>query len=205
MAIIGTTGKVTGSAEAPTSRGGGSSRPPRASFRIGLIADTHGLLRPEAKAFLEHADGIVHAGDIGSAGVLHELRTLAAVYAVRGNNDTEGWAARIPERRTVRLGGLRIYLVHDRAELAKRPAPGGSRVIITGHSHKPCIETWDGALFVNPGSAGPRRFNLPVAAGEIEIRGERLHVRLIDLSTRRALPGLSARLVISAGREMRHV
>ena len=82
---------------------------------------------------------------------------------------------------------------------------GGSRVIITGHSHKPCIETWDGALFVNPGSAGPRRFNLPVAAGEIEIRGERLHVRLIDLSTRRALPGLSARLVISAGREMRHV
>ena len=86
----------------------------------------------------------------------------------------KAWAARFPERRTLRLGGLRIYVMHDRAELAKRPAPGGSRVIITGHSHKPLLETWDGALFVNPGSAGPRRFNLPVAIGEIEIRGRAL-------------------------------
>jgi uncharacterized protein len=153
-------------------------------------------LRAEAKAFLEHSDCIVHAGDIGSASVLRELRTLAALYAVRGNNDTEGWAARIPERRTLRFGGVRIHLLHDRAELAKRPAPSGSRVIIAGHSHKPLIETWEGGLLVNPGSAGPRRFSLPIAAGEIEIRGDRLHVRLLDLSTRRPLPGLSAMLAL---------
>lgn len=127
---------------------------------------------------------------------MRELRTLAPLYAVRGNNDTEDWAARIPERRTLRLGGVRIHIVHDRAELAQRPAPGGSRLIITGHSHKPLIEAWDGVLLVSPGSAGPRRFRLPIAAGEIEIRGERLHVRLLDLSTRRPLPGLSATLAL---------
>jgi putative phosphoesterase len=153
-------------------------------------------LRPEAKTFLERADGIVHAGDIGTAAVLRELRALAPLYAVRGNNDPELWAARIPERRTLQLGGVRIHILHDRAELAARAAPGGSRVIIAGHSHKPLIEKWDGGLLVNPGSAGPRRFNLPVAAGEIEIRGDRLHVRLLDLSTRRPLPGLSATLAL---------
>jgi putative phosphoesterase len=172
-------------------------RPPRAAaFRIGLIADTHGLLRPEAKVFLEHSDCIIHAGDIGTASVFRELRALASVYAVRGNNDTEKWASRIPERRTLHLNGVRIYLLHDRAELAVRPAPSGSRVIIVGHSHRPLIEPWDGGLLVNPGSAGPRRFNLPIAAGEIEIRGERLHARVVDLSTGRSLPGLSATLDI---------
>ena len=204
--IAGTTGEATGSAEIPAARGRGSSGPPRASsFRIGLISDTHGLLRPEAQAFLEDSDCIVHAGDIGSASVLRELRTLAAVYAVRGNNDTEGWAARIPERRTLRLGGVRIHVLHDRAELAERPAPAGCRVIIAGHSHKPLIETWPGgALLVNPGSAGPRRFSLPVAAGQIEIRGDRLRVRLLDLVTHRSLSELGIRLAGSAGREMRH-
>jgi uncharacterized protein len=157
-----------------------------------LISDTHGLLRPQAKAFLEGADCIVHAGDIGAANVLRELRAIASLYAVRGNNDDERWAARIPERRTVRLGGARIHVLHDRAELAEWPPPSGTHVIIAGHSHKPLIETWDGALLVNPGSAGPRRFSWPVAAGEIAIRGERLHVRLLDLATRRPLPGLSA-------------
>jgi putative phosphoesterase len=153
-------------------------------------------LRAEAKAFLEHSDCIVHAGDIGASSILRELRTLAPVYAVRGNNDTEGWAARLPERRTLRLGGVRLYVVHDRAELAERPAPGGSRLIITGHSHKPLIEAQGDALLVNPGSAGPRRFRLPIAAGEIEIRGERIEVRLLDLMTRRPLPGLSTPLAL---------
>jgi hypothetical protein len=153
-------------------------------------------LRPEATAFLEHSDGIIHAGDIGAASVLRELRTLGSLYAVRGNNDSEDWAAGIPERRTLRLGGVRIHVLHDRAALAERPAPRGSRVIIAGHSHKPLIEIWDGNLFVNPGSAGPRRFSLPVAAGEIEIRGERLQVRLLDLTTRRPLPGLTATLTL---------
>lgn len=153
-------------------------------------------MRPEAKAFLEHSNCIVHAGDIGSASVLRELRALASLVAVRGNNDTESWAARIPERRTLRLGGVRIHVLHDRADLAEEPAPRGSRVIIAGHSHRPLIETWGGGLLVNPGSAGPRRFSLPVAAGAIEIRGERLHVRLLDLSTLRPLPGLSATLAL---------
>jgi uncharacterized protein len=153
-------------------------------------------LRSEAKAFLEHSDCIVHAGDIGAASVLRELRTLATLYAVRGNNDTERWAARIPERRTLQLAGVRIYILHDRAELAERPPPRGSRVIIVGHSHKPLIETWDGGLLVNPGSAGPRRFSLPVAGGEIEIRGERVYVRLLDLLTHRPLPGLNAMLAL---------
>ena len=124
----------------------------------------------------------MHAGDIGASSVLRELRTLAPLYAVRGNNDTAGRAARLAERRTLRLGGVRLHVLHDRAELAERPAPSGSRLIITGHSHKPLIEAWDGALLVNPGSAGPRRFRLPIAAGEIQIRGERLHVRLWDLT-----------------------
>jgi putative phosphoesterase len=153
-------------------------------------------LRPEAKAFLEHSDCIVHAGDIGASSILRDLRMLAPLYAVRGNNDTEAWATRVPERRTLRLGDIRIHVVHDRAELAERPAPGGSRLIIAGHSHRPLIEAWEGALLVNPGSAGPRRFRLPIAAGEVEIRGERLHVRLLDLSTRRLLPGLSATLAL---------
>ncbi len=161
-----------------------------------MISDTHGLLRAEAKAFLEGSDYIVHAGDIGAAGVLRELRALAPLYAIRGNNDDESWAGRIPERRTVRLGGVRIHVLHDRTELAARPPPGGARVIITGHSHKPLIESWNGALLVNPGSAGPRRFSLPVAAGEIAIRGERLYVRILDLATRRPLPGLSATLTL---------
>jgi uncharacterized protein len=143
----------------------------------------------------------VHAGDIGAPSVLRELRTLAPLYAIRGNNDTERWAARLPERRTLRLGGVRIHVVHDRAELAELPAPGGSRLIITGHSHKPLIEAHEGTLLVNPGSAGPRRFRLPVAAGEIEIRGERLHVRILDLSTRRSLAGLSASLAQEPGRD----
>jgi uncharacterized protein len=196
VAITTITGKATGSVEVPTSRGRGASPPRASSLRIGLISDTHGLLRPEAKAFLEHSDCIIHAGDIGAARVLRELRALASLYAIRGNNDIEPWAARIPERRTLRLAGVRIHIVHDRAELAERPAPSGSRLIIAGHSHKPLIETWDGGLLVNPGSAGPRRFGLPVAAGEIEIRGERLRVRLLDLSTRRPLPGLSATLAL---------
>jgi uncharacterized protein len=153
-------------------------------------------LRPEAKAFLEHSDCIVHAGDIGASSILRELREIAPLYAVRGNNDTEAWAARLPERRTLRLGGVRLYVVHDRAELAERPAPGGSRLIITGHSHQPLIEARGDVLCVNPGSAGPRRFRLPIAAGEIEIRGKRLQVRLLDLSTHRPLPGLSAALAL---------
>jgi putative phosphoesterase len=200
-ATAGTTGEVTGSAEIAASRGRGSGEPPRASsFRIGLISDTHGLLRPEAKAFLEGSDSIIHAGDIGSPNVLRELRALAPLYAVRGNNDIEAWAVRIPERRTLRLGGVRIHVLHDRAELAEQPVPKDCRVIIAGHSHKPLIEPCNGGLFVNPGSAGPRRFSLPVALGEIYIRGDRFQARILDLATGRAL----AELAVMRSCEMRH-
>lgn len=189
-------------------RGRGAPAPPRAlspkarlAVRVGLIADTHGLWRPEARAFLEGSHRILHAGDIGAASVLAELRQLAPLAAVRGNNDTQAWAARIPEMRSVRIGGVRMHLLHDRAALRASgsvPAPraGAPRIIITGHSHQPLIESGEGVLFVNPGSAGPRRFKLPVTAGEIEIRADCVLVSIVDLLTGRALPGLSARLAI---------
>jgi uncharacterized protein len=202
-AIIGTTGAVIGNAEPVTSRGRGAPAPPRASspserlaIRVGLISDTHGLLRPEARAFLDGADRILHAGDIGDRSVLDELRALAPLVAVRGNNDLQAWGARLPATRTLRIGGVGIYLLHDRAELRERAPPSKVRVIVTGHSHRPLIEKRDGVLFVNPGSAGPRRFKLPVAAGEIEIRTDRVRARIVDLLTGRPLPGLSATLAI---------
>jgi uncharacterized protein len=138
----------------------------------------------------------VHAGDIGSPEVLGELRALAALYAIRGNNDTDPWALRVPERRNLRLGGVRIHVLHDRAELGRRPAPRGSRIIVVGHSHKPLIEPYEEGLLVNPGSGGPRPRAGPVTAGEIEIRHDRLRVRLVDLSTRRPLPGAHATLAL---------
>jgi putative phosphoesterase len=157
---------------------------------VGLIADTHGLLRPEAQAFLEGSKRIVHAGDIGDSRILKALRAVAAVSAVRGNNDTEPWAARLPESRLLTIGLVRIYVIHIRANLGKPPA--GVHVVITGHSHTPVLEMRDGVLFVNPGSAGPRRFKLPVAAGELRIQGRTIRARVVDLTTGRALADLTA-------------
>ena len=130
-----------------------------------MISDTHGLLRPEALKYLRGADHIIHAGDIGAPEVLDELRKLAPVIAVRGNNDRAGWARRVPLEVDIALGGVRIRVVHDIADLAGT----GFRAVITGHSHKPKVEERDGVLYVNPGSAGPRRFTLPVSAGELKI------------------------------------
>jgi putative phosphoesterase len=137
--------------------------------RVGLIADTHRLLRPEAVAFLRGSDFIVHAGDVGDVAVLEELANLAPVTVVRGNNDKGAWADSISQRAVLQVDDVRIYVLHDLAELDLDPVAAGFRVVVFGHSHRPLIETWDGVLYFNPGSAGPRRFKLPISVGELRI------------------------------------
>jgi putative phosphoesterase len=149
--------------------------------RIGLIADTHGLLRPEALDYLAGSDHIVHAGDIGGPELLERLAAIAPLTVVRGNNDTAAWARAIPETARLDPGGVGVYVIHDIKELGIDPAADGVRVVVSGHSHKPaCIER-DGVLYVNPGSAGRRRFTLPVAAGELLVEGGQVEVRLVTL------------------------
>lgn len=142
-------------------------------MRIGLISDTHGLLRPEAMQALTGVEQIIHAGDIGGPEILDGLRGLAPVHAVRGNNDRGGWAEPIPPRLTLELDGVRICVLHDVSELDADLEAGKAefRVVIAGHSHKPRVVERDGVLFVNPGSAGPRRFTLPVTVGYLIVAG----------------------------------
>lgn len=135
----------------------------------GLISDTHGLLRPEAKRALAGVDVIIHAGDIGAPGLLEELATVAPVRAVRGNNDRGAWAHALPLTEALELEGVSIYVLHDVKELDLDPAAAGFAVVVAGHSHRPAIELRQGVLYLNPGSAGPRRFSLPVAVGFLEI------------------------------------
>lgn len=130
---------------------------------IGVISDTHGLLRPEACAALAGVDAILHAGDIGSAAVLDGLSALAPLHLIRGNNDTGAWALSIPETLSLSLGGHRLYLLHDLATLTLDPRTEGLSVVVCGHSHRPSVVERDGVLHLNPGSAGPRRFRLPVS------------------------------------------
>lgn len=155
--------------------------PTTSALRVGLISDTHGLLRPEALAALAGCDHILHAGDIGKPEILDALRRIAPLTVVRGNND-EGldWAAELPQRVELELGGVGLYLVH---ELAHVPAhlPEGVRVVITGHSHKPLIEERNARLWINPGSAGPRRFKLPVSLALLQFDGGTIGAELIDL------------------------
>jgi uncharacterized protein len=156
-------------------------------FRVGLISDTHGLLRPEAKEFLRGCHHIVHGGDIGHAGVLEELAALAPVTAVRGNNDRGVWAEGIAETELLELQGVYLYAIHDLAQLDIEPAAAGVRIVVSGHSHKPLVEEREGVFFVNPGSAGPRRFSLPVAIGEVMLSGGRVCVaRTVELNVRGA-------------------
>ena len=150
-------------------------------MRVGLISDTHGLLRPEALERLRGASHIIHAGDIGAAEILAELRTLAPLTAVRGNNDRAGWARAVRPTEAVRIGEVRVYVVHDLAELDVDPAARGFRVVVSGHSHRPRIEERDGVLYVNPGSAGPRRFRLPVAVARLEIDGASVRATIVEL------------------------
>jgi putative phosphoesterase len=150
-------------------------------YRVGLISDTHGLLRPEAATFLQGCDYIVHGGDIGSADILDRLGAIAPVTAVRGNNDTEdAWAASVPETQLLRVGEVGIYVLHDLAQLDIDPAVA-ARVIVSGHSHKPSAKQKEGVLYVNPGSAGRRRFKLPIAIGELLIDGAAVVARILEL------------------------
>ncbi len=151
-------------------------------MRIGLISDTHGLVRDEAVAALRGCQHILHAGDIDEPDVLVKLRQLAPVTVVRGNNDRGSWAQKIPEYEVVEFGLVSVYIRHDEAELDLDPRASGFQVFMFGHSHKPGVETRDGVLFVNPGSAGPRRFRLPVAVGELVISGDRVEARIIELA-----------------------
>ena len=150
--------------------------------RIGVIADTHGLLRPEAVRALRGVDLIVHAGDIGSAEVLAGLRAVARVTAVRGNNDREAWARALPETNTFVVDGARIHLIHDVQELAIDPVARGVAMVIAGHSHTPAIVERDGVLFLNPGSAGPRRFTLPVSIAHLAVSRGRVRARIVPLA-----------------------
>jgi putative phosphoesterase len=139
------------------------------SLRIGLISDTHGLLRPEALRALQGADRIVHAGDIGNLAILRSLESIAPVLAVRGNNDVGPWAESIPSTLDLDFGGIRLHVLHDLKELDRNAAAGKFQVVIAGHSHKPAVLRQNGVLYVNPGSAGPRRFSLPVSVAWLSI------------------------------------
>jgi putative phosphoesterase len=150
--------------------------------RIGLISDTHGLLRPEALSFLRGSDAIVHAGDIGNAGVLEALAAIAPVTAVRGNNDTGAWADALPETAWLHFGAVLLYALHDLAALDIAAHDHGIRVVVCGHSHRPRIEERDGVLYLNPGSAGPRRFRLPVSVAEIVVDGASIRPRIVELA-----------------------
>ncbi|RDU97942.1 metallophosphoesterase family protein [Trinickia dinghuensis] len=149
--------------------------------RIGLISDTHNLVRPEALAWLAGVDAIVHAGDICQPDVLEALARIAPVTAVRGNNDHGAWADELPVATTLTIGGAAIHVVHDIADLDIDASAQRIDAVVTGHSHKPSIVTRDGVLFVNPGSAGPRRFKLPVSAGRLIVEQGRVRAELHTL------------------------
>jgi hypothetical protein len=153
-------------------------------MRIGLISDTHGLMRPEALDALRGCAHILHAGDIGKPEILKALRPVAPLTAVRGNNDRGTWAHAIRDTEALELGGVAIYLIHELGLLDVDPAAGGFGVVVSGHSHRPAIETRDGVLYVNPGSAGRRRFTLPVSVGFLEIDGGRASARIERLPVR---------------------
>jgi len=154
---------------------------PTQSHLVGVISDTHGLVRPEALRALRGVELILHAGDVGSPEVLTALRMIAPVFSVRGNVDREDWARNLPKTRTVEVGGYTIYLLHDLHNLDLDPAAAGFRAVISGHSHHPGTEQRNGVLYLNPGSAGPRRFRLPVSVALLKIGREFLEARLVEL------------------------
>jgi len=143
-------------------------------LRIGIISDTHGLLRPEVERPLSSVTHIIHAGDIGCPDVLSVLRSLAPVTAIRGNVDTADWAQCYPATQVAHLAGISFYVLHDIQELQIDPPTVGIDVVVSGHSHRPRIETTNGVLYLNPGSAGPRRFNLPVTLAILEVSAKAL-------------------------------
>lgn len=148
---------------------------------IGVIADTHGLLRPQVLEALAGTELILHAGDIGREEVLAGLRLLAPVEAVRGNVDDQPWAAGLPQDRIVEAGGARLYLLHDLTTLRRDPGPARLQAVIFGHSHRPTIYLQNGVLYLNPGSAGPRRFRLPVTIARLRVSAGELEPEIVSL------------------------
>jgi len=154
--------------------------------RIGLISDTHGLLRKEAVEALRGSELILHAGDVGKPEILEELRKIAVVVAVRGNVDTESWARALPETAVAEAGAALIYILHDVKALDLNPAAAGFRIVVSGHSHKHGKTERDGVLYINPGSAGPRRFQLPVTVARLNLGEEPWKLEFVELDVRRA-------------------
>jgi putative phosphoesterase len=148
---------------------------------IGLISDTHGLLRESALRALQNSNLIIHAGDVGDPKILEALENLAPVTAVRGNVDTAEWAMRLRATAVVKTGAVRIYVLHDAKELKLNLIPSGVSIIVSGHSHKPGQSTRDGILYINPGSAGPRRFNLPISVARLDLDRQPWEVEFIDV------------------------
>ncbi len=150
-------------------------------MRIGIISDTHGLLRPEAERALRGVELIVHAGDVGKAEILAQLKAIAPVFAVRGNVDTETWAQELPETAMVEAGEANLYVIHNLRQLDLNPKAAGIDMVISGHTHQ--AEQWerDGVLYLNPGSAGPRRFQLPVTLALVEFNAEPWRVEIVEL------------------------
>lgn len=149
---------------------------------IGIISDTHGLLRPEAVELLRGSEHIIHAGDIGEPGIIPALEKIAPVTAIRGNVDTQPWARRFAETEVVELGGVSIYIIHDVNALDLNPQAAGFAAVISGHSHQPKQETKNGVLYFNPGSAGPRRFKLPISVGMLEIESGRITGSILSIT-----------------------
>jgi uncharacterized protein len=148
---------------------------------IGVISDTHGLLRPEAVEALRGVDLILHAGDVGNSEVLDNLKGIAPVVAVRGNNDKGAWAEGLPHWEVAEVGAIYIYMIHDVKEIDLSPAAAGFQVVVSGHSHKPSVEERRGVLYVNPGSAGPRRFSLPISLARLKVRGKAVSAEVVEL------------------------
>lgn len=149
---------------------------------IGVISDTHGLLRPEAVELLRGSEHILHAGDIGSPEIIPQLRKLAPVTAIRGNVDTQPWTRDFADTEVVELGGLHIYMIHDANALDLNPKAAGFAAVISGHSHQPRQAEKDGVLYFNPGSAGPRRFKLPISVGRLNIADGRISAEILELN-----------------------
>ena len=150
-------------------------------MRVGVISDTHGLLRPEAVEALAGVEHVLHAGDVGDPAILEALRKVAPLTAIRGNVDVSGDCARLPETELVELAGVGVYMLHDLGALDLDPMAAGVGVVVSGHSHKAKIERKKGVLYFNPGSAGPKRFSLPVSVGLLEMEGGRAEARIVEI------------------------
>ena len=151
-------------------------------MKLGLISDTHGLMRAEALQALAGSDFIIHAGDIGDQAVIERLGEIAPVTAVRGNNDTDAWAAQIPETNVLDAKGVRFFVLHSVKDLDVDPAEAGFQAVVSGHSHRPEFHVREGVLFINPGSAGPRRFRLPISVATVVCRNGQIAPQLVELT-----------------------